>query len=125
MADGLGRARGDDLHERGSAIVELAVAIPALLALTGTLIGLIGMGVVHVRLDEAAFAAARLAARGGSEDSVRAQVTSRMPHAEVLILTDQDSVTVTVTQHLLDDLPILGAFDIPVQVSAALPREDA
>ena len=117
------RARGPRVHERGSAVIETAIAIPALLAVTMALMWLVGLAMTHARVDEAAFAAARLAARGGTDDAVRAQVEQRLSGASVIISGTPEAVSVTVTKQALADVPILRGIDYPVAVTAAVARE--
>lgn len=119
----LAHARRPQACERGSAVVESAIAMPALIAVTAALMWLIGVGVVHARVDEAAFSAARLAARGGTGEAVREQVLSRLPGATVEIEQSPDAVKVTVTQRLVGDVPLLRVVDHPVSVSAVVPLE--
>lgn len=97
--------------------------MPALLAVTAVLLWLIGLGVTHARVDEAAFAAARLAARGGSDDAVRSQVSERLPGATVYIVGTTDTVTVTVSQRTFAGVPVLSGLDFPIAVSAEVARE--
>jgi hypothetical protein len=119
-------ARAGDNHsyERGSAVIETAVAIPALVAITLALLWIISLGITHVRVDEAAYSAARLAARGVSEDSVRLAVQSRLSSAEVEMTSDADTVSVTVTDYVLEDVPILQGLTTPISVTAIVARED-
>jgi hypothetical protein len=117
------RAGDDHSYERGSAVIEAAFAVPALIAITLALLWIISLGVTHVRVDEAAYSAARLAARGGSEDSVRLAVQSRLASAEVELSGDADTVSVTVTDHVLADVPILRGLATPVSATAIVARE--
>ena len=117
------RAGDDHSYERGSAVIEAAVAIPALIAITLALLWTISLGVTHVRVDEAAYSAARLAARGASEDSVRLAVQSRLASAEIEMTGDADTVSVTVTDHVLADVPILRGLATPVSATAVVARE--
>ena len=103
--------------------MEAAVAIPALVAITLALLWIISLGVTHVRVDEAAYSAARLAARGVSEDSVRLAVQSRLASARVEMTSDADTVSVTVTDHVLADVPILRGLATPVSATAIVARE--
>lgn len=118
-------ARAGDAHsyERGSAVIEAAVAIPALIAITLALLWVISLGVTHVRVDEAAYSAARLAARGVSEDSVRLAVQSRLAGAEIEMTGDAETVSITVTDYAFADVPILRGFTTPVSATAVVARE--
>jgi len=117
------RTGGSHSYERGSAVIEAAVAIPALIAITMALLWAISLGVTHVRIDEAAYSAARLAARGASEDSVRLAVQSRLASAEIEMTGDADTVSVTVTDHVLASVPILRGLATPVSATAVVARE--
>jgi hypothetical protein len=118
-------ARTGDNHsyERGSAVIEAAVAIPALVAIALALLWIISLGVTHVRVDEAAYSAARLAARGATEDSVRLVVQSRLASAQVEMTSDADTVSVTVTDHVLADVPILRGLTAPISATAVVAWE--
>lgn len=110
-------------HERGSAVIEAAIAIPALFAITFALLWVISVGVTHARVDEAAYSAARLAARGVSEDSIRLAVRSRLASAEIVMTLDADTVSVTVTEQVLANVPILRGLVTPVSATAVVARE--
>ncbi|KRB38827.1 TadE family type IV pilus minor pilin [Microbacterium sp. Root180] len=83
---------GDD---RGSVVAEFAVALPAvaLVLLLGA--GALAAGGRHVRLQDAVSDAARLAARGESDDRVRAAIAGGVPGATGAIEAREDLVCVT------------------------------
>lgn len=114
---------GNTSYERGSAVLETAFAIPALFAITLALLWAISLGVTHVRIDEAAYAAARLAARGATVEAVRASVRDRLPAADVAVAEDAETITVTVTDTVFADVPILRGVSSPVSARAIVAKE--
>jgi TadE-like protein len=101
--------RGD----RGSATVELAVCLPALMVFLAT--GLAALGAVRLQIEcvDAAREAARAAARGEP-------VVSRVDGAAITISTEGDLVRATVRMHL-DPFGVgLPGFDITSTSVAAL-----
>ena len=74
-----GRARpGDD---RGSAVAEFAVALPAVLLVLATVLGGVQLGTLQVRLQDAAADAARSLGRGDSASSVASRIARQAPTA--------------------------------------------
>ncbi|MDY0910763.1 TadE family type IV pilus minor pilin [Microbacterium sp. CFBP9034] len=86
------RRLGDDT---GSVVAEFAVALPAVALVLLLGMGALGAGARHVRLQDAVSDAARLAARGESDDRVHAVVSSVAPGAAAVIAHRGDLVCVT------------------------------
>lgn len=89
---------GDD---RGSVVAEFAVALPAvaLVLLLGA--GVLAAGARHVRLQDAVSDAARLAARGESNDRVTEAITGAVPGARGAVDARDDLVCVTASASAL------------------------
>jgi Flp pilus assembly protein TadG len=85
------RRLGDD---RGAVVAEFAVALPALVIVIVLAAGVLGAGARGVRLQDAAADAARLAARGESEERVHAVVAQAAAGASARIEKRGDLVCV-------------------------------
>jgi len=80
------------------ATAELAVALPALVLLLATMLGVFDLAVAQIRCVDSARAAARSAARGDSQDQVRAMgARAGPPGAVVAVSTTNGMVHVRVT----------------------------
>ena len=81
--------------ERGSIVAEFAVALPAVVLVL--MLGVTGLGASarHVRLQDAAADAARLAARGESDDRVQAVLSAAVSEASGVIAMRGELVCVT------------------------------
>lgn len=99
------RRLGDD---RGSVVAEFAVALPAVVIVLMLGAGVLASGARHVRLQDAAADAARLAARGEDEARVRAAVTGSVRGASVSVEPRGDLICVTAS----------AAASLPVRLSA-------
>jgi hypothetical protein len=73
--------RCDAVEERGSAVVEFAVALPAVLLVLAMVLGGIQLGALQVRLQDAAADAARSLGRGDSAPALAAHLTRQVPGA--------------------------------------------
>jgi len=78
--------------ERGSVTAEFAVALPAVVLVIALAVAALSAAGQGVRLEQAAAQAARLAARGESDATVRRAVTGLVPGASVTIRGDGDFV---------------------------------
>lgn len=96
---------GDD---RGSVVAEFAVALPAVVLVLVLGVGALSAGARHVRLQDAVADAARLAARGESDDRVHATVATGVPGSEAHIEVRGDLVCVAASAPALLSLR-LGA----------------
>ncbi|HEU0131071.1 MAG TPA: TadE family type IV pilus minor pilin [Mycobacteriales bacterium] len=104
--------------QRGSATAELAVALPALLAVLALCVWALSVVAATLRCADAARAAARAAARGEAPETVAATArrTAGRPVATART-ADGDLVTVRVTARLAP--PLLGRLLPPVTVAQA------
>lgn len=114
---------------RGQATVELALLLPvvALLALAVGQVAVVARD--RVVVTHSAREGARVAAVGGSDAEIRAEVlaAARFPsgRVEVFVVRDPDIVEVTVRYRGATDLPIVGALvdDVTMEAVARMRRE--
>ena len=94
--------------DRGSASAEFAVALPAIVAVIAIGAAALTVGSTHVRLQDAAADAARLASRGEPERAAGV-VASSVAGAAAAIGSDGDLVCVTATAEVR-----IAAIAVPV-----------
>ena len=112
-------------RERGAATAELAVALPALLAVLAVALAAVQLGIDRVRCLDAAQVAARLLARGETEEEVRSEALARAPRGSTVTLVVGDrTVRVTVRSRPPAVLEPLGVTVRP-QADATARREAA
>jgi len=102
----------------GMVTAEAALVIPVLVALAAALAWVVALGVVQVRLVDAAREGARLAARGESAAQVQAAALSAAPAgSRVRVGRDGTSWVAEVSVEVGTDLPLVGLLP-PVGMSA-------
>lgn len=99
--------------ESGSVVAEFAVALPAVMLVMMLGVGALGASARHVRLQDAAADAARLAARGESDGHVQAVLAAAVPGAIGMIETRGELVCVRASAAAAPGLPI------PLMLTAA------
>jgi hypothetical protein len=104
------RPPGGEAAERGSATVEIAVALPALVLVVAVALWGVSVAAAHVTCVDAARAGARAAARGEPLSAVRAAVLRGAPSgARVTMRRDGDftevDVSVVLRAPVLSGLP--------------------
>lgn len=107
--------------ERGSVTAELAVTLPALTGILALLLVCAVIGVTQLRLEEAAWAGARAAARG--ETAAAAASTAQRiagPAAEVNVAIEGDWSRVRVSAHV--EGPLSGLIQWPMVAEAMAQR---
>jgi hypothetical protein len=109
--------------ERGSALLETALAIPVLAGVTLALLWGLGLGITALALGDTARNAARAIARGEPADQVAGWVSSQAPRAQVHIHDQGDLVTVLLTQEFLVPVPVLDGAGTTVRQSATAAKE--
>ena len=102
--------RGPRPADRGLATAELAVALPAVVLVLALCLTAMALGVDHVRVEDAARAAARAASRGEPAEVVREVASARAPAgSQVVVDPGTTSVVVRVVAparvRLLPSLP--------------------
>ncbi len=112
-------------REHGAATAELAVALPALLAVLAVALAAVQLGIDRVRCLDAAQVAVRMLARGEPEDEVRAEAVARAPGGAAVTLAVGDrTVSVTVRARPPGVLEPLGVGVRP-EAEATARREAA
>jgi Flp pilus assembly protein TadG len=107
------------MDDRGSATLETALVVPVLVLLTVALCGVISAMATQIRCIDAARSGARAAARGESEDAVRAVVRDAAPHGtQMTIARSAGYVQVLVTAPA-GGLPLLENFTVHAEAEAA------
>ncbi len=92
--------------DRGSATAEFAVVVPAVVLLIALTAGSLAAAGRHVRLEQAAAQAARLAARGESDARVAGIVAAVAGGADFSVDRDGDLVCITTTTSAGLPLPL-------------------
>lgn len=110
--------------DRGSVLLETALAIPFLLAIGVALLWGLSVGSTILALSGTAHEAARAVARGDSPASVAALAAAGAPRAQVEVAEGSDLVSVALSQQVSIPLPLLEGFRMTVHRSATAARED-
>ena len=110
-------------NERGSAVLESAIAIPALAAVTLAMLWGLGLGITALALGDTARHAARALARGDSTEQVVWWVNNQAPRADVRIQDDGGMVTVLLRQDFSVPVPILDGAETTIHQSATAAKE--
>jgi hypothetical protein len=117
------RVQGREYFERGSVTAEVAVVLPALVLLAGLLLGIGQVGVLQLRIDEAARAGAREAVRGESSASVQQTVRRLAGEGAVASIESGGGwTTVYVRAEVVG--PVVDLMDIDL-IASASGREEA
>jgi hypothetical protein len=117
------RVQGRECFDRGSVTAEVAVVLPALVLLAGLLLGIGHVGVLQLRIDEAARAGAREAVRGESSASVQQTVRRLAGEGAVASIESRGGWT---TVHVRAEVvgPVVDLMDIDL-IASASGREEA
>lgn len=107
----------------GSAVIETALMIPVLLAVTVVFLTTIQLGITAVHLTDTAHDLARALARGVSQSQISDQASLEAPDAQLTLSNIDDSVTVTLSQDIDVSIPILSRFSFTFERSATAPLE--
>lgn len=115
------RSRAIRVRERGDGgmvTAELALALPALVAVVVALAWLLSLAFAQGTIAQAAREGARAAARGEGSGAVRSAVTAVAPDAAVTIRRSAGMVRVTVSRHQSPPLRILRPLAHDLRASA-------
>lgn len=124
-AGGTGRfGSSHQAGDRGSVLLETALAIPFLLSIGVALLWGLSIGSTILALSGTAHEAARAIARGDSPASVAALAAAGAPRAQVQVDEGSDLVSVVLSQQVSIPLPLLEGYRMTVQRSATAARED-
>ncbi len=104
---------------------ELALAIPALVAVVAALAWLLGLGVTQGLVAQAAREGARAAARGEAVSVIRAAARQVAPGASVTVRRSGQVVSVTAAVTRTPPLRFLRPLGREVRASATSWREDS
>lgn len=121
---GRGGGRGVRLgphRDRGMVTAELAVGIMSVVVVLAMMLGAVGVGIAHVRTQEAARAGARAAARGDSSTNIRSIATKAMPGSRVKISRGGDTVSVQVAIKV--SMPFLRGAGVNVVATSVAEEE--
>jgi hypothetical protein len=110
--------RGPERREHGSVTAEVAVVLPALVLLTGLLFGIAHVGVLQLRIDEAARAGAREAMRGESSASVQ-QTVQRLAGPGATASIDSGAGWTTVEVRAEVEGPVVDLMTLELIASAS------
>lgn len=111
--------------DRGSVIIETAIAIPCLAAVGIALLWGIGIGITMLTLSDAAYQAARAAARGEPPASAANLAAQVAPRARVSVDQAGGLVSVALAQEVSVPVPLLEGLEVTVQRSATAAVEQA
>ena len=109
--------------DRGSAVIETALMIPVLLALTILMITGIQVGMTALHLTDTAHDLARGLARGISLDEIQVQAHSQAPNAELTLTQADQSITVGLSQEVSVPVPLLSRLSFHLDRTATAPLE--
>ena len=105
--------------DRGSVLLETAIAVPVLLAVSAALVWVTSLGASYVRALDVAQAVARQAARGVSPQALDAMAQG---HA-IEVSSSNGLVTVTASRVSTSPLPVLGGLGIDISAQATALAE--
>ena len=112
------------LRDRGSVLLETAIAIPMLFGVAMSLVWALGVATTALSLGDVARESARASARGESLEVIARKTNEQAPKAQVNINQGADSVLVELTQHVALPLPMLDGLGLTVHRSAVVAREE-
>lgn len=119
------RLRAATRSESGMVTAELALALPALVAVVVALAWLISLGVTQGVVAQAAREGARAAGRGESASVVRAAARQVAPEAAVTVRRSGQTVLVTASVARTPPVRFLRPLRREVRASATSWREDS
>ena len=120
--------RSTAARQHGMVTAETAAVLPVLLALTVLLIWVLSLGIAQVRCLDAAREAARLAARGDTEQAHAVAAEAAPEEARIAIVEADGLVTVTVSVAARPGFPLLSQFpavSLSARAVSALEGSDA
>jgi Flp pilus assembly protein TadG len=107
----------------GMVLLETALAIPLLVAVTVALAWGISLAATSLALGDAARTAARDLARGEPSAQVLSRAQQAVPDARVSVADAGDSVAVVIDQDVHAPVPILSGVSVTLTSRVAIPRE--
>lgn len=110
-------------REAGAVTAELAVALPAVVALLAVVLAAATVGLTQLRIEEAARAGAREIMRGESASAVNATV-QRIAGEDAQLAVQPSGAFSTVVVSSSVDAPVLNLFDLQLSARAVATPED-
>lgn len=107
----------------GMVLLEMALAIPLLVAVTVALAWGISLAATSLALGDAARTAARDLARGEPSAQVLSRAQHAVPAARVSVADAGDSVAVVIDQDVHAPVPILSGVSVTLTSRVSIPRE--
>jgi hypothetical protein len=104
-------------------LLETALAIPLLVAVTCALCWGVLVGAATLTIGDAARSAARDLARGETVASVLARAQAAVPGAQIRIADEGELVAVVISEKVTAPVPILRGIAVTVTQHVAVPRE--
>ncbi len=115
--------RAAAVGDRGSVLLETAIAIPVLLVIAGALAWALSLATTSLTLQEAARQVARDVARGIDSASAVAGAERAFPGASITVTDVTDAVVVVVTRDVAAPVPLLSGLTVPLRQELSMPRE--
>ena len=109
--------------DSGMVILETALAIPALMAVSIALAWGLSLAATSASLGDAARNAARALARGDDAPQVMERVRVEAPGADVAVDETADGVAVVVTRDVAAPVPVLDGLSITITQRVVVARE--
>jgi len=123
---GSSRLRADStLAQSGSAVLETALALPALLAVTAVFLTAMQVGITSLHLTDSAHDYARALARGVTAEQTEDQARREVPLADLTLELAPGVVTVTLAQDIDVPIPLLSRFSMTIERSASVASESS
>ena len=110
-------------HDRGSAILETAIAVPVLVVIASMMLWAMSLGVTSLALASQARDVARAIARGESNEAAIAGVAKARPSARVRVDQAGAIVTVSVLEVVSIPLPLFEGLEMTIAQGASAHRE--
>ena len=110
-------------NDRGSAVLETAIAVPVLMVITAMMLWAMGLGVTSLALASQARDVARAIARGESNEAAVAEAAKGRPRARVLVSEAGGIVSVSVHEVVSIPLPLFEGLEMTIAQDAAASRE--
>lgn len=111
--------------DRGSALVETAIAVPVLVAVTAMMLWGLGLGATALSLADGARDVARAIARGESSEAAVSRAARTTPNAHFAVSESGGAVRVSLTQVVSIPLPLFDGLELTLRQDAAAAREEA
>lgn len=111
-------------RDRGSVLLETAIAIPMLFGIAMSLIWCLGVATTALSLGDVARESARAIARGESVEVIARKTNEQAPKAQLNIDQSAESVRVELTQYVSLPMPMFDGLGLTVHRSALAAREN-